>query len=211
MPRWRTSHQARMPRSSSVIGARSSRCCIRTCTGCKRTVRLCEGGPRSSACCKRLAYPGAVLAAQPPAQRGTPAQRAARVLAVDMDLDARAAPGTQRWDQDQARFLGDGLGEHLLVLAVRPAAVLVMGQEPAGPGDPNDILEQARGDGSWVDGTESGHVRGGHRGLQPVPPESHGGTILVRPAGTWLRRAARAGTPPGTLGPVLSGRCRRGG
>jgi hypothetical protein len=47
-----------MPRSSSVIGARSSRCCIRTCTGCKRTVRLCEGGPRSSACCKRLAYPG---------------------------------------------------------------------------------------------------------------------------------------------------------
>jgi hypothetical protein len=47
-----------MPRSSSVIGARSSRCCIRTCTGCKRTVRLCEGGPRSSACRKRLAYPG---------------------------------------------------------------------------------------------------------------------------------------------------------
>jgi hypothetical protein len=47
-----------MPRSSSVIGARSSPRCIRTCTGCKRTVRLCEGGPRSSACCKRLAYPG---------------------------------------------------------------------------------------------------------------------------------------------------------
>ena len=102
-----------------------------------------------------------------------------RVLAVDVDLDAGAAAGAQRRDEHEAWFAGNGPGDHVLVLAGRPAAVFVVGQEPAGPGDVQDVGEQAGGDGLRTGGAEGRHVRGGEHGLQPVPPDVHGGTLLA--------------------------------
>ncbi len=119
-------------------------------------------------------FRGVVLLAEPPAERGSLVQRALRLLAVDVDPDAGNAAGAQRGDHDQAGFLDDGLGEHLLVLAVSPAAVLVVRQEPAGSRDLDDVVEKAGGDRLGMDGAEGGHVRGGDQWLQPVPRDSHG-------------------------------------
>jgi len=66
----------------------------------------------------------------------------------------------------------------VLVLAVSPSAVLVVRQQATSPGDLDEIGEQAGGDGLRVDRAEGGNARGGYQGLQPVPPERHGGTIL---------------------------------
>jgi hypothetical protein len=103
-----------------------------------------------------------VLFAEPPAECGGLVQRALRLSAVDVDPDAGSAAGTQRGDHDQAGALDDRLGEHLLVLAVSPAAVLVVRQEPAG------------GDGLRVGGAEGWHVWSGDQWLQPLPRDCHG-------------------------------------
>ena len=90
-------------------------------------------------------FRGVVLLAEPPAERGSLVQRALRLPAVDVDPDAGNTAGAQRGDHDQAGFLDDGPGEHLLVLAVSPAAVLVVRKEPAGSRDLDDVAEKAGG------------------------------------------------------------------
>lgn len=97
--------------------------------------------------------------------------------AVDVDSHGAGAAAGKDREPCLVPAVNDVVNQNALSLGLEPPPILVVSQEPLRAGDADHFREQARSEGIWVDGTDGRHERDGDRRPEPVPPESHHGTL----------------------------------